>query len=144
MEPETVFVANRVILSHFDTYSAALVFARFGATVLLPDALPSPVVSGAAPEAISAAHDGQRVLEAIVERYQLNAAEVVRMSGFDAWVRTEAGSIRVHLLRFTTFQAPVEAVSPHGGVFAPISALRGSARIELELVRQGFNLFLGA
>jgi hypothetical protein len=143
VEQQTVLAANRVILSHFDSYSAALVFARFGKTLLLPDSLPAPAVATSAPESIAAAHTGQLVLDAIVQRYQLNAAELVRMNGFDAWMDTDAGLIRVHLLRFTTFLAPAEAISPHGGTFAPISNLRGSARIELELVRQGFNLILG-
>jgi hypothetical protein len=143
VEPQTVLGANRVILSHFDSYSAALVFARFGKTLLLPDALPAPGISTAVPESIAPVHGGQVVLDAVVERYQLNAAELVRMKGFDAWMESDAGLVRVHLLRFTTFLAPADAISPHGGTFAPISNLRGCARHELELVRQGFNLILG-
>lgn len=143
MEPHLVLGANRVILSHFDSYSAALVFARFGKTLLLPEALPASAVVTAAPEQPSALHDAAAVLSAIVDRYQLTAAEVVRMNGFDAWMQCDAGPLRVHLLRFTTFLAPAEAIAPHGGSFAPISNLRGSSRIELELVRQGFNLILG-
>ena len=40
MSSVDVFVANRVILTHFDSYSTALVFARFGNTLLTPSALP--------------------------------------------------------------------------------------------------------
>jgi len=143
VEQPSVLRDNRVILSHFDSYSAALVFARFGRTLLLPEPLPPTAVSVAAPEQVAPEHDGDAVLGAIVERYGLNAADIVRMRGFDAWLQSDGGVVRVHLLRFTTFLAPAELITPHGGSFAPISNLRGSARIELELVRQGFNLILG-
>jgi hypothetical protein len=143
LEPRTVLGANRVILSHFDSYSAALVFARFGRTLLLPEALPPSAVAAPAPQAVPPEQDGDAVLQAVIDHYRLNAAEVVRMQGFDAWMNAEGGVLRVHLLRFTTFLAPSEAITDHGGSFAPISSLRGSSRLELELVRQGFNLILG-
>ena len=143
MEQQSIFDANRVILSHFDSYSAALVFARFGGTLLIPAALPGGTVAAPTPSDISSAHDGSAVHDAVVRRYQLNADELVRMSGFDAWMETGSRLVRVHLLRFTTFLAPAEAIAVHGGVFSPISNLRGSSRLELELVRQGFNLILG-
>jgi hypothetical protein len=143
VEAKAILDANRVILSHFDSYSAALVFARFGRTLLLPDALPATAVVAQPPAQISLAHDGDAAVAAVVERYQLNAAELVRMTGFDVWIQADAELLRVHLLRFTTFLAPAEAITPHGGVFSPISNLRGSSKLELELVRQGFILILG-
>ena len=143
MEPQAILNVNRVILSHFDSYSAALVFARFGKTLLLPEPLPETAVVMQAPAQPLAEHGADLVLNAVVERYGLNATETVRMSGFDAWMLTDSGPVRVHLLRFTTFLAPAEAIAPHGGSFAPISNLRGSPRIELELARRGFNLILG-
>lgn len=143
MEQQAILNVNRVILSHFDSYSAALVFARFGNTLLLPAPLPESAVPMQPPAAPLAEHGADLVLNTAVGHYGLNAADIVRMNGFEAWMATDSGPVRVHLLRFTTFQAPAESIVPHGGVFAPISNLRGSPRIELELARRGFNLILG-
>lgn len=143
MEPQAILNVNRVILSHFDSYSAALVFARFGKTLLVPEPLPDSAVVMQPPAQPLVEHGANLVLHAAVDRYGLKAADVVRMNGFDAWMRTDSGPVRVHLLRFTTFLAPAESIAPHGGAFAPISNLRGSPRIELELARQCFNLILG-
>ena len=143
MEQHAILNVNRVILSHFDNYSAALVFARFGKTLLLPEPLPESAVAMLAPAQPLPEHDADLVVDAAVHRYGLNAADIVRMTGYDAWLRTDSAPIRVHLLRFTTFLAPGESIAPHGGTFAPISNLRGSPRIELELARRGFNLILG-
>jgi len=143
VEQRGILDINRVILSHFDRYSAALVFARFGKTLLLPTPLPESAALMPPPAEPLAEHDGDRVLDAAVDRYGLNAADIVHMPGFDSWMATDSGPVRVHLLRFTTFLAPAESIAPHGGVFAPISNLRGSPRIELELARRGFNLILG-
>ncbi|HET9930326.1 MAG TPA: hypothetical protein VFQ35_06555 [Polyangiaceae bacterium] len=143
MTLEAPFADNRVILLHFDTYSAALVFARFGKSVLLPEPLPATAVPMTAPSERAAAHEGDEVLRASVSRYGLNPEELGRMRGFDEWVQTDSGPIRIHLLRFTTFLAPAEAIAPHGGVFAPLSELRGIMKVELPFVRQAFNLILG-
>lgn len=52
--------------------------------------------------------------------------------------------LRIHLLRFTTFEAPNAAIEALGGVFKPISELRGSAMSELVLLREMFNRIVGA
>jgi hypothetical protein len=143
MESQDTLAMNRVILSHFDNYSAALLFARFGQTLLLPEPLSASAVPRRAPSDTLPVHAGERVLEATITRYGLNAAEIVRMNGFDEWTQAEMSPIRIHLLRFTTFLPPVELIARHAGAFAPISSLRGSARIELALARQAFNLILG-
>ena len=51
--------------------------------------------------------------------------------------------VHVHLLRFTTFAAPAEAIEPSGGQFRHLPALRGSAQAELALLREVFNLLIG-
>ena len=62
---------------------------------------------------------------------------------FQAWMSSDRGPIRIHLARFTTFDAPRQAIEPHGGVFKPISEMRGLPMIELNLLRQVFNLIMG-
>jgi hypothetical protein len=134
---------NRVILAHFDSYSANLVFARWGSTLLLPAPLPESAKPMTAPQEVGPAHAGAAVTAAAIAAYGLNPAELYRMDDFDAWMETAQGPLRVHLLRFSTFEAPAAAIQPRGGVFKPISELRGSAMIELNLLRQVFNLIIG-
>jgi hypothetical protein len=139
-----VLTHNRVILSHFDSYSAALVFARWSKTLLLPESLPADAAPMPAPAEVEAVHAGDAVMHATVERYGLNPAQLARMNDFDAWLQTAAGPVRVHVLRFNTFEAPAPALEPHGGAFKPISELRGCAMVELTLLRQVFNLVIGS
>jgi hypothetical protein len=139
-----LLTANRVLLTHFDTYSTALVFAKWGDTLLYPAALPASAELVPAPGEVSALHDGNAVKAAVVEQLGLNANELIVASDFNHWASTEDGPVRIHLLRFTMFDAPKAALVPHDAVFKPISELRGSARIELALAREVFNLIVGA
>lgn len=134
---------NRVILCHFDSYSAALVFAHWGGTLLGPAALPEGATPMEAPAEIGTAHEGAAVMQAAVARYGLNPDEVTRLDDFDAWMHTDAGPLRVHALRFTTVDAPAAAIEAHGGTFRHITQLRGGAMIELNLLRPVFNLMVG-
>ena len=144
MATDDVLTANRVLLTHFDSYSAALLFAKWGDTLLYPAGLPaSATLASSAPEA-SASHDAEAVKAAVVERLGLNPDEVILAQDFNQWADTEAGPVRIHLLRFTCFEAPKSTLAPQGGIFKPISELRGSDRQELLLAREVFNLIIGA
>jgi hypothetical protein len=143
MPSEDILDLNRVILCHFDSYSTALVFARWpNRSLLAPAPLPESARQIPAPAEIGAAHAGDAVRLAAIERYQLNPDDVVRMDEFNEWLQTDAGPLRVHLLRFTTFDAPTQAIAPFEAVFKPISELRGSNATELLLLRQVFNLII--
>lgn len=144
MSDTEIFAKNRVILSHFDSYSTALVFARFGNTLLAPGALPERAAVISAPPDVGGIYAGNTVVQAAIARYGLNPAEVFRDSQYDAWLKAEGGApIRIHLLRFQSFLAPADVIQPHGGVFFPISALRGAPLVELGLIRGVFNLIVG-
>ena len=134
---------NRVILAHFDSYSAHVVFARWDATLLLPGPLPEDAQGTVAPAERGSAQEGLAVKEAFCVQYGLNPDELTHEESFDEWQQCADGALRVHLLRFTTFEAPAQAIAAHGGVFRSISELRGSARAELMLLRQAFNLYVG-
>jgi len=145
MTAQDILTRNRVILAHFDSYSTALVFARWGRTLLLPQALPASATPMAEPPAeIGPEHDAAAVKQAVVERYGLNPDELMHASDFNHWAQTDDGPVRIHLLRFTTFDAPKAAIEAHDGVFKPISELRGSTMSELMLLREVFNLIIGA
>jgi hypothetical protein len=89
-------------------------------------------------------YSGNAVMQAVVERCGLNPEELKHVGEFNHWAQTDAGPVRIHLLRFTTFDAPKEAIEALGGAFKPMSQLRGSAMSELVLLREVFNLIVGA
>ncbi|GAB4063170.1 hypothetical protein [Uliginosibacterium sediminicola] len=136
--------ANRLILCHFDSYSTALVFARWpDGSLLAPAPLPATASLVEAPAELASVHAAQPVCAAGIAQLALDEAELVYVGDFDAWAASEEGLIRIHLLRFTNFEAPAHRIEGAGGVFRPISALRGAAAIELPLVRKVFDLIMG-
>jgi hypothetical protein len=133
-----------VILTHFDSYSCALLFARWDErTMLWPKALPDSAMPIAAPDTVGAAHDGEAVRDAMIARCGLDPAEIVHADDFQQWVQTADGPARIHLLRFTTIDAPKAVVEAHGGAFKHMTQLRGGAMSELIMLREVFNLVVG-
>lgn len=143
MNDPTLLERNRVILCHFDSYSAALLFARYGGSVLAPTPLPEAARDMPAPDDVGAQHAPAAVLDALAAKYGIDAAQLKMDDGFQAWRSDDAGPIRIHLARFTTFEAPHAAIEPLGGAFKPISQMRGMPVTELDLMRQVFNLIMG-
>lgn len=141
---QDILSRNRVIFAHFDSYSTALVFPRHDKTMLWPDALPDGAVAMATPAEMGPEHAGELVKQAIVARLGLNPDDLVHANDYQQWVQTEAGPVRIHLLRFDTFEAPKAAFEVHEGVFKAISELRGHTMSELVLLREVFNLIIGA
>ncbi len=139
-----ILACNRALLVHFDSYSAALYFGKWGPTLLTPAGLPESAAPMAPPAAAGPEHDGQAVMEAVVAQLGLVAEEVEAADDFHHWFQTDAGPVRVHLLKFKTFEPPKALLEKGGGVFKAISELRGSPREELGLAREVFNLIIGA
>lgn len=139
-----ILARNRVMLVHFDSYSAALFFAKWDKTLLSPSCLPESVTAMSPPQEIEDQFSGEAVKDALVEHLRLNLREVLIVDGFNHWFRTDEGPVRIHLMRFDTFDPPKSVIEACGGVFKPISELRGSPREELGLAREVFNLIIGA
>ena len=145
MTTPDIFAHNRVIFTHFDSYSTALLFPRWQTNTLLwPAALPASATPMPPPATVNPEHVANSVKQAVVERCGLNADELTHVGDFNHWANTESGPVRIHLLRFTTLDAPKTAIEALGGEFKPISLLRGSAMSELLLLREVFNLIVGA
>lgn len=139
-----IFTHNRVILTHFDSYSVALLFPRWdNNTLLWPQALPARASPMATPTTLAPVHVAHTVKQAVVAHCGFNPDELEHVGDFMHWMQTESGPVRIHLLRFTTLDAPKAAIEALGGVFKPISELRGSAMNELLLLREVFNLIVG-
>ena len=75
MTTPDLFQHNRVILTHFDSYSAALLFPRWGTTLLWPAALPEAASPMPAPPLIDPIHASEAVRRAVVERCALNPCD---------------------------------------------------------------------
>lgn len=135
---------HRAILCHFDSYSTALVFALWpDRSLLWPGPLPegTPATPVSLPTSPGA---GDAVRAAAIATLGLNGDDVLLMPEFDLCLQQPDGTpLQVHLLRFTTFEAPAAAIAPAGGVFKPLPALRGCAPAELLLLREVFNLIIG-
>ena len=144
MDTSDLLDRNRVILCHFDSYSAALLFARYGGSVLAPTPLPEAASDMTAPDDTSEQHAPAAVLAALTEKYGIDPAQLRLDADFDAWLSSASGPIRIHLARFTGLDAPHAAIEPLGGAFKPISQMRGLPTTELNLLRQVFNLIMGA
>ena len=137
-----IFTHNRIILCHFDTYSAASLFARYGTSVLAPAPLPEDASAIPIPAVITAQHAPEAVMEALLTQYGYPPAALVHADGFQEWMASASGPIRIHLLRFTSLDAPKAAIEPQGGLFKPISEMRGTPMIELNLLRRAFDLIM--
>ena len=138
-----LFDRNRVILCHFDSYSTALVFARYGSSILAPAPLPESAAPMPAPGDATEQHSPGAVLDALVAHFGIAPAKLNLDEGFQAWMDSDSGPIRIHLVRFTTLDAPHSVIEPAGGVFKPISEMRKMPMIELNLMRQIFNQIMG-
>jgi hypothetical protein len=111
--------------------------------MLWPDALPDWSATPAPADAASATYDGEAVRQALIARCSLNPGELVCTSGFEHWAQTESGPVRIHLLRFTTREAPKALLEACDGSFQHLPQLRGADKQELLLLREVFNLFIG-
>lgn len=143
MNTQTLFDRNRVILSHFDSYSTALVFARYGASILASAPLPESAAPMPAPGDASDQYNPAAVLDALVVQAGIDPTQLKLDDEFQEWMSSDSGPIRIHLVRFTALDAPRQTIEPLGGVFKPISEMRGLPMIELNLLRQVFNLTMG-
>jgi hypothetical protein len=135
---------NRVLLTHFDSYSVALVFPRWDKTMLWPQALPEAAFPIPEPAEQGPQWSPEAVKHAVVECCGFNEDDLESVEAFNHWAQTPDGPVRIHLLRFTTPDAPKAEIAALGGVFKAMSELRGSAMSELLLLREVFNLITSA
>lgn len=141
MSNHDMLTRNRVILCHFDSYSHALLFPRWAHGMLWPAGLPEGTEPMPAPVEPLTGFEGAPLKQALVDATGLNPDELAETEGFVAWFLAPDGPLRVHLLHFTTPDAPKPAIEALGGRFMAMSQLRGTDMTELLLLRQAFGLF---
>jgi hypothetical protein len=133
---------NRVILCHFDDYSHALLFPRWEHGMLWPRRLPEGAETVPSPAVVPDHHAAATAKNALVAATGLNPEGLRPVGDFQAWFQSPGGELlRVHLLQFTTPDAPKPAIEALGGRFLALSQLRGADMKELLLLRQAFGLF---
>lgn len=72
----------------------------------------------------------------------LKSDELRVIDDFQAWFQSPGGELlRVHLLQFTTPDAPRPIIDALGGRFMARSQLRGGSMTELLSLRRAFGLF---
>lgn len=139
--PADLLLRNRAILCHFDSYSTALVFAHWPGGSLL---WPGPLPAGAAAAELDLPDEAEALRQAAIAQLGLPEDEVVAMPQFvETLCTADGGAVRVHLLRFTTQDAPKPLLEAAGASFKPLPQLRGAAAVELGLLREVFNLIIG-
>jgi hypothetical protein len=143
-DAQALLARNRVILTHFDSYSTALLFPLWpGKTLLWPQALPEGATPMAPPANADDAKDAGAIKQWVADTLSLNIDELVHMSDYVHWAQTSDGPVRIHLLRFDTFEPPKAALAAHEAEFKHLPQLRGCAMSELNLLREVFNLIVG-
>lgn len=142
MSLPSILQRNRIILCHFDGYSTALRFVLINGSVMLPNALPEDAQILADP--VQSGDQPKDVLFATLERFQVQPEQIELQDAFSGWVSGTGEAIQIHLAKFSTFEAPQKLIAPLGGIFKPISELRRLPSTELIMLRQAFNLMLGA
>ena len=121
----------------------ALVFARFGTSVLAPSPLPFAAEPMEPPTRCDASTAPAAAWAALSEHYGFDEAKWELVTEFAEWMSVGNAPIRIHLARSRDFEAPHADLHAIGGVFKHISELRGIASGELPLVRRVFNLIMG-
>ena len=112
--------------------------------LLWPQALPeSAQALSSPPEPQPAAIHSAALIAAVLQGSDLNPDDIEEVTTFQPWFQTPEGHLRVHLLRFTTPDAPKPAIAPLGGSFKALSELRGGDMAELLLLRVAFGLVAG-
>jgi hypothetical protein len=79
----------------------------------------------------------------VLQGSDLNPDDIEEVTAFQPWFQTPDGPLRMHLLRFTTPDAPKPAIAAMGGSFKALSELRGGNMAELLLLREAFGLVAG-
>jgi hypothetical protein len=112
--------APRLILFHKQKTSARTRFLRFADTVLACGPLP-----------------------AAEERLALPVGSLEIVDDFQMDVDTADGAVPVLLAGFTSIDPPFAAAEAIGGRFVAITEARGLPAVELELLRQAYEVLIG-
>ena len=140
MNNTDIFDHNRVILCHFDSYSTASLFARYGTSVLAPaPCRKAPAPMQHRPTSPNNMHDA--VMEALIAR-MASPDRIDSRRWLPRMDDQRRGPHPYPSRSLYNLRCPAHGIEPHGGVFKPISDMRGTPMIELNLLRRAFDLVM--
>ncbi|MBW8306457.1 MAG: hypothetical protein K0M46_06375 [Thiobacillus sp.] len=133
----------RLILVHKQKTSGRLRFLRLphGTVAFAPLPPLSDLMEDAAPPQV-VPHPAA-FLKAAETRLGLPAGSLVHEPEFQAAVDTPDGPVAVHLASFTTIDPPFDEAASLGGTFIAITDAAGGMPVEMDLLRQAYEVLLG-
>lgn len=132
---------SRVILYHKQSTSGRTRFLRYAhGGVCGPEPLPALAQLLDAPEgdADISLHPAAIIAEA-GKSVGVAAGDIEVDGEFDAWLDIAGGPVQVFLARFTAIDPPFAEVEQHDARFIELTAARGMAPAELELLRKAYE-----
>jgi hypothetical protein len=133
----------RLILVHKQRTSGRLRFLRLphGTVAFTPLPPLSDLMEDADPPQI--VHHPAVFLKAAKDRLKLPAGSLVHEPEFQAMVDTPDGPVAMHLACFTTIDPPFDEAAALGGGFIAITEAMGGMPVEMDLLRQAYEVLLG-
>jgi hypothetical protein len=131
----------RLILFHKQKTSARTRFLLFADTVLAFG--PLPVSASVATGTGAVRPHPAAYLRAAEQRLALPAGSLEAVGDFSVDVDTATGPVPVLLAGFTSIDPPFAAAEAIGARFAPITEARRLPDVELELLRQAYEVLIG-
>jgi hypothetical protein len=133
-------LATRLLCFHKQNTSARTRFLRFGTSVLAP--APLPAGSETAPAGKVRPHPAIS-LRALAPLLGLPADQLKPVGDFAVDVVTPDGGVAVLLVEIATLDPPLSAAETMGASFIALTEARGLPPIELELLRQAYEILIG-
>ena len=133
----------RLILVHKQKTSGRLRFLRLphGTVAFTPLPPLSNLMEGAAsPQVV---HHPAVFIQAAESKLGLPAGSLAHEPEFQATVDTPDGPVALHLVSFTTIDPPFDEAAALGGTFIAITEAAGGMPVEMDLLRQAYEVLLG-
>ena len=133
----------RLILVHKQKTSGRLRFLRLphGTVAFTPLPPRSDLMECASPPQV--VHHPAGFIQAAENKLGLPAGSLAHEPEFHATVDTPDGPVAMHLASFTTIDPPFDEAAALGGSFIAITEAAGGMPVEMDLLRQAYEVLLG-
>lgn len=132
----------RLLCFHKQGTSARTRFVRWPYGMLAFEPLPAGATLFDEKSALTRRHPAD-VLADAATRLGMPVESLRADTEFEAVISTPAGEVPVILAQFATLDPPFAAVEAQGGKFIAITEARNCAPMELQLLRQAYEILIG-
>lgn len=136
-------LAPRLLCFHKQGTSARTRFVRWPHGMLAFEPLPVGAVLQAEKSALTVRRHPADVLTDAATRLGMPVDSLRAETEFEAVVATPKGDVPVILVQFVTLDPPFATVEAHGGKFIAITEARACAPVELQFLRQAYEILIG-